>query len=292
MGHPDEPSASVRVSEKRIDPTSDGFTEIARIFEAARNHRRGDFVIDCSRLTWLGANMCAPLAAVLAGRKPRFRNLSDPIKEILEKNGFLTNRRSDTYGTTMAFHRFSRSERDQFTEYIQSQFRGKGLPKMTPALQRRFRQSIFELFENAVAHSNTDLGIFACGQFFPHRNELHFCITDRGVGIPRRVRDFLALPLSATAAIDWAMRDQNTTRRVTDGLPGGLGLKWIRDFIAINGGAVRVASEDGFWWARGRSVATSTLASPFPGTAVDIEINTADTKSYALASEINAGDIF
>lgn len=239
--------------------------------------------------------MCAPLAAALAGRRARFRNLTPAVEAILEKNRFLNapQRREDLHGTTIAFRHFDPTERDEFQEYIRAHFRGKGLPKMTSALMRRLRASLHEVFENAVAHSGTKLGIFACGQYFPNRNELHFCVSDRGVGIPARVRDFLNTPISAVDAIQWAMEGQNTTRLVTDGLPGGLGLKVIRDFIAMNGGSIRVASDDGYWWMRGANVLTKRKLTPaFPGTAVDIEINTADTNSYALAHEIDPGGIF
>lgn len=238
--------------------------------------------------------MCAPLGAVMAGRRPTLQNLTPAIAAILQKNRFITGdtSRVDTYGTTIAFRQFDTSERDDFQRYIADHFRGKGLPRMSTALRREFRQSLFELFENAVAHSDTKLGIFACGQYFPNQSELHFCVADRGVGIPSRVRDFLKEPISAERAIGWAMEGQNTTRLVADGLPGGLGLKMIREFIGKNGGAIHVASDDGYWWDRGGGVVTRKLTAPFPGTAVDIEINTADTKSYALANEIDPREIF
>ncbi|MCU1347942.1 MAG: hypothetical protein JWO56_972 [Acidobacteria bacterium] len=66
----------------------------------------------------------------------------------------------------------------------------------------------------------------------------------------------------------------------------------ILEFIAKNGGSLRVASEDGFWWQEGDRVTKRTLSLPFPGTAVDIEINTADNKKYQLAREIDPLTIF
>jgi len=287
----------MRIEASKIVCNSDGFAVIGRVHQASLLEATdgGEVVVDCSRLTFLGANMCAPLAAALAGRRARFRNVSPAIEAILAKNRFINTSelRLDTYGTTIAYRHFDPSQRDEFQEYVHAHFRGKGLPKMTVALMRRFRESLHELFENAVAHSETKLGIFACGQYFPNRNELHFCVSDRGVGIPTRVRDFLNTPISATDAIEWAMEGQNTTRLVSDGLPGGLGLKVVREFIAMNGGSIRVASNDGYWWMRGANVLTKRRLTPaFPGTTVDIEINTADTRSYALANEIDPKGIF
>lgn len=288
-------SPSMRIETNRIDSSSYGFAAIGRIFAAAASEPGSTLEVDCSRLRFIAANMCAPLGAALAGRRSSFTHVSPAVQAILEKNRFLDRLggRADTYGTTIAYERFQPHQRDDFQEYIQAHFRGKRIPQMTLGLARQFRESLFELFENAVAHSETRLGIFACGQQFPNKNELHFCISDRGVGIPARVRGFLSAPdMSAQAAIDWAMHGSNTTRRVADRLPGGLGLKVVREFIAMNGGAIRVASESGYWWVRGKWAHTERLAYPFPGTAVDIEINTADTKVYALANEINPREIF
>jgi len=276
----------------RIDSSLDGFAAIGRIYTEIREMTSREIEIDCQRLTWLGANMCAPLGAIMAGRRPRYVSLSENIEDILTKNQFLAGSRTDRFGTTITFQEFKRDERARFEQYIEHHFRGKGLPRMTSTLLRRFRESLFELFENAVAHSDTRLGIFACGQFFPKKNELHFCIADRGVGIPARVGEFLRQTIRPCDAIEWAMSKQNTTRLVQDGLPGGLGLKLIREFIELNGGAIRVASDTGYWSFRGKTTSSLMLPHGFPGTAVDIEINTADTKSYALIDEFEQNEIF
>ena len=39
-------------------------------------------------------------------------------------------------------------------------------------------------------------------------------------------------------------------------------------------------------------IVTEPLNNPFPGTVVSVEINTADTHTYLLTSEIKAEDIF
>ncbi|MGE3978889.1 MAG: hypothetical protein AB7F94_15080 [Nitrospira sp.] len=38
--------------------------------------------------------------------------------------------------------------------------------------------------------------------------------------------------------------------------------------------------------------ADALLSAPFPGTVVNVEINTADRRSYALTSEVKEADIF
>lgn len=284
----------MRIGAYRIHTDQDGFEEIARIYTAIEHEPPGDVVVDCSRLEWLDANMCAPLAAavVAPARRILIQKLRPSIETILRKNGFLGGPLDDTHGTTIRCQQFDVTSKSEFASYVEHNFRGKGLPVMSIGLQREFRRSIFELFENAVTHSNTTLGIFACGQFFPNKQQLHFSLADRGIGIPESVRRYLGRSLAASEAIDWAMSGQNTTRRVADGVPGGLGLKIMRDFIAQNGGAIRVASESGFWWVRRADVGRAILRTPFPGTVVDIEINTADSKMYQLAGEVDPTAIF
>lgn len=284
----------MRINAHRIETNQEGFEAVVRFQAALEREPPGDVFVDGSGLGWLDANMCAPLAAAIvpSGRNVIFQNLRPSIKTVLQKNGFLDGAAADTYGTTIHCQEFRVTGSGDFASYVERNFRGKGLPAMSVGLQRDFRRSIFELFENAVTHSRSQLGIFACGQFFPNKHRLHFCLADRGIGIPGSVRGYLGRPLPSAEAIDWAMSGQNTTRRVADGVPGGLGLKIIRDFIGQNGGAIRVASESGYWWVRGMEVGTSTLAAPFSGTVVDIEINTADSKMYQLAGEVDPTAIF
>jgi len=284
----------MRINAPKIYTDEQGFADIARIHAAIENERPGEVLVDCSRLEWLDANMCAPLAAaVIAPNRPIvLQQLRPSIRAILEKNGFLPGGRPDPHGTTIRCQQFEVTSSADFASYVERNFRGRGLPLMSGGLLRELRRSIFELFENAVTHSQTELGIFACGQFFPTKQRLHFCLADRGIGIPGAIRNYLNVEMRAPEAIDWAMTGQNTTRLVSNGVPGGLGLKIIRDFIVQNEGAIYVASDNGFWSVTGVKVGKRLLPAPFPGTVVDIEINTADNKAYQLIGELDPMAIF
>jgi hypothetical protein len=60
----------------------------------------------------------------------------------------------------------------------------------------------------------------------------------------------------------------------------------------LNRGRIQIVSDAGYWQReRGRTV-TARLSQPFPGTVVSLEINTADTQSYALSSELSEANIF
>lgn len=103
----------------------------------------------------------------------------------------------------------------------------------------------------------------------------------------------LGVRVSARQAIVWAMTGANTTRTKSGGIPGGLGLKQIvRKLIELNRGTLRIVSGDGYWQDVAGSVSSGPLQHHFPGTSVDIEINTADTNSYRLSNEIDPLNVF
>jgi hypothetical protein len=161
---------------------------------------------------------------------------------------------------------------------------------MTPGLVKKLRESMFEIFSNAVIHSRTKYGIFSCGQYYPQSGRLVLCISDLGVGIKTNVNETLGLKMVDEQAIQWATQDRNTTKRGP--IPGGLGLKILKEFICMNGGSLQIASECGYWSLCKGHTSLARFPDRFPGTVVAVEINTKDGKSYALASEVQDFEIF
>lgn len=163
---------------------------------------------------------------------------------------------------------------------------------MSEGLLKRFWRSIFEIFSNAVVHSETELGIFSCGQFFPGGKQINFMMADLGIGFRENIRRHTELDLPAADAIEWATQGNNTTKSERDNVPGGLGLKLICEFIDLNGGCVRIVSDVGYWKRKGGQIEKTTFSHCFPGTVAILEIDTADTGSCILASERVEENIF
>ena len=178
-----------------------------------------------------------------------------------------------------------------FSAYIEKEFIHRSeIPTMSSGLLKKFRESIFQIFSNAVLHSRTELGIFSCGQFFPNRETLDFTVADLGVGIRKNILEREEIDFSPEEAIDWATTGNNTTRRGS--VPGGLGLKLLCEFIDLNGGCVQIVSDAGYWKRENQNTQKTRLPHSFPGTVVSVKINTADTHSYRLESELTEKDIF
>lgn len=256
--------------------------------------------IDMEPCHWLDADMCAAFGALLyrlsAVLHPiKLVNLRRDVERILCKNGFLSHygreRLPDRYGTTIPYQRFEVKDNRYFAKYIEDEFvRRSEMPAMSNALQKKFRESVFEIFSNAVIHSQTELGIFSCGQFFPSQHRLVFTVADLGIGIRENIKRSRGTDLRADAAISWATEGTNTTKKGP--IPGGLGLKLLREFITLNQGVLRIVSDAGYWEFSAGQPSTHLFGHPFPGTVVNVEINTLDKHSYALASELSESDIF
>lgn len=280
---------------------SQTFETIARIYHESAHCTFEKVDIDMGDVTWFEADLCAPLGAILYSISEALNtvtlvNMSQPLKVALARNAFLSyygsERIPDGFGTTIEYKRFEVKDDRYFAEYIEYKLmHHTEMPNMSDGLAKKFRESIFEIFNNAVTHSETKHGIFSCGQYFPKKHLLKFTIADLGVGIPKNVRKINGLDqLTAAETIDWATRENHTTKRGK--VPGGLGLKLIKEFIDKNGGTLQIVSDFGIWEFSGGSPRLALMKHPFPGTFVRIWINTADTKSYEMTSERKNFDIF
>jgi hypothetical protein len=286
--------ARVEIALPPIRSDHQGFSTLVNLAGRINAMEYTPISLNMSGATWVDANMCSPLGAILyqASRRSntvRFEHFSEDVQKIFQKNGFLSfyghTKRPDSWGTTIQYQRFERKDDRFFGAYIAQHFKNKAIPEMSPALRKKFWESIFELFSNAVIHSQTELGIFTCGQYFPRKDHISFAIADLGIGIPQTLVNNKGLHMAPEEAIHWAMEGANTTK--TGSIPGGLGLKLLRDFIRLNLGCIQVVSDRGYWEQRADgSVDKQVLPYPFPGTVVNIKINTADTSSYILSSEM------
>lgn len=281
-----------KISIGEIHSSKTGFTQLAKAASELDEFLFDAIEADFSACSWFDANMSAPLGVVFAHATDNLNDIKPTglrpgVEAILTKNEFLTGfgfpERHDTHGTTIPYRRFNAGDERYFAAYLNKLLRGKGLPKMSEALEGRFKNSILEVFVNATTHSESKLGVFACGQYYPNKQQLDFSVADAGIGIRRKIYKELGLKMNSDKAIEWALQEGNTTKKAA--VPGGLGLKLIREFIDKNQGRIQIVSDRGYWEFNPNGETLTRLEVSFPGTVINIEINTADTRSYCLRSE-------
>lgn len=282
-----------------IHSDKEGFEHLASLAADTEKLHADRLEVDFSKCGFFDANMAASLAAVLVRIADNLNaveivKVPSGIEHILRKNRFLLsygyNAIDDVNQTTLPYRRIQLSDAGRFEDYLNRHLQGKGIPRMTEGLGKRFKQSIFEVFQNAVIHSHSRLGVFVCGQFFPQLQRLDLTIADAGVGIRTNVRNYLGIKISSKEAIRWALQEGHTTK--TGPQPGGMGLQFLKEFIVLNKGKIYIASRQGFYEYRDGQESFQKLAADLPGTAVNLEINTGDTSKYRLRSETSPNNIF
>lgn len=290
----------MKISLPEIRHDRAGFEALVRLWAQTNTCFLNDIDIDMNAVTWIDADMCAALGPILyyLGENTNFVkliNIPPDVEGILSKNGFLSyygrEKIPDRWGTTIPYQRFDVKDDRYFADYIERELMSRSeIPPMSPGLIKKFRESIFEIFSNAVLHSRTEKGIFSCGQFFPKRNRINFSVSDLGISIRRSVVEHIGRDFAPEDAISWAVTERNTTK--VGKIPGGLGLKLLCEFIDLNNGRMQIISDAGYWLREKGHTNTARLSQPFPGTVVCLEIDTTDTQSYELFSELSETNIF
>lgn len=249
---------------------------------------------------FFSANMSAALGAVLdllsdGFNTIKFEYIRGDVESILSKNDFLTfygrKRAVDIYGTTIKFQKLKPTDGKFFKSYVIEELLNThvgDLPKMSAGVKEKIVEAIYEIFVNAQIHSEAK-NIYTCGQFFPQKNKIEFTIVDTGIGFRQKVNSRFNWNLSSEEAINWAVQDKKTTKI---GIPGGIGLAVMSEFIKVNGGKFQIISDDGFYEFDANGVALKRFKSGFPGTIVNLQFKTDDNHNYLLKSEININDIF
>jgi len=277
----------------------DGYDFLIDFYKKINNLWLDEIILDFNNTSWFEANLLAILGALLNRAENELNtikilNLNSTLEELLLRNQFLSHfggyNLQDYYRTTVKYTKFKSTEEKLFKHYLDSELLSqKALPKMSDRLRKRINESIFEIFNNAVIHGKCQQ-IFCCGQYYPRKLKLDFTVVDLGVTIKKKVDEYLEQKLSGTQSIKWAVAENNTTK--TGSIPGGLGLKLIREFITLNCGKIQIISADGYWEQKENEVMTQSFHNEFPGTIVNLEFNIDDKTSYMLSTEIDHENIF
>lgn len=279
-----------------IHSTHADYEQIAQFYDEHKDVLFDD--IPLSLLQWFDANMAAPLGAVLDLLEDDlnaivFNHIDDNIKNILQKNGFLSHfgfaQQIDVHGTTIQYQKMKPKDGRYFREYVAAQFLQRHeLPNMSNGLHKKMIEAMLELFVNAQIHSETK-HIYTCGQFFPARQTIAFSIVDTGIGFTEQFRRRFSKKISAVDAIRWSVEDRHTTKL---NIPGGIGLALLREFVNLNKGLLQIVSHDGFYQYDHAGEKTHTLNKPFPGSIVNVLFHTNDRRNYSLLDDNDVSDLF
>ena len=286
---------------RTVRSSFNGFERLGQLASSTRDLKFDELILDMSEVKVFDAHMAAPLGAILARVADAFNavdivDVPGGVEKKLRKNRFLTRYRYEPLRaarrTAMPFRRLRLlSGQGAFENYVEQWLGRKGMPEMSKKARKAFKRKVFEIYQNAVIHSESDIGVFVCGQSFPRKKRLDFTIADAGIGIRETVRRYFENDrIGSVGSMRWALAPHHTTKRGR--LPGGLGLQLLKEFTRLNGGKIQIASRFGFYEYSHGDENFRKMSADFPGTAVTIEVNTADESTYVLSDEIASDEIF
>lgn len=234
--------------------------------------------------------------------KPKSSKVLNSMKKINFLSAFCDeDNKDDTYKTMVKYTNIPLKDNSlilqEFYFYFIMQFMDK-VANLSPKLQKKILQKIFELFSNVFRHSDSALGLFCSGQFYPRQDKFNFTIVDNGITIKKNVNRYLSRQfiknrssldkilgkryesISAVESIKWALINTNSTTG-----EGGLGLSLLMDLIKASNGSIEIISGNGYYGIKDANEIVKELDKSFEGTIISIELNTNSGTYYFLKEE-------
>ncbi len=257
-----------------VNPDYYGYSQIIMLYHSYRNAEFEQVQIKINQ--WFNASLCSCLGSILDLIQSNYNDVyfsfdDDRIRYTMQRNGFLPyygyDKLSDGYNTTIGYKKLLPQDGKCFSEYVNDQLLSRNdYPEKSEFLKRRIHESISEIFSNAKLHSDT-INIYVCGQCFKGKHQIVFTLTDTGIGIKERVNNTLGTNYDSIDAIKWAIKDRHTTKW---GVPGGIGLSILTEYINENNGIFQIISDDGFYELKDQKEEFRKFDLPFPGTVVTL----------------------
>jgi hypothetical protein len=215
------------------------------------------------------------------------------VRTTIRQNGFagaFGDHSAPWDGTSIPYREDPIFRPDEVAEYLSENWLGKGWVHVSEALKNAIVERVLELYVNAFEHSESQIGVFSCGQYFKKLNQLQLTLVDFGIGIPANVRGYLKrvrpdLPaerLKAEDCLKWAFQRMTTTKPGKTGR--GVGLDLLKSFIKVNHGILTVYSNDGYAVITEGQELYKSFSPVFEGAIFHVKL-TCDEAYYCLAGE-------
>lgn len=197
----------------------------------------------------------------------KFKDKTDKLRQTLINNGLIISTEFSKSNKTLPLNKIEDEDdaQDKISQLVEmSQLKNLPQEKKDEIISR-----LYEIPSNALNHSQSSYGIICCG-YYTNKKEFVFSVYDLGIGIPKAVRNHLKKPnMSAKAAINWALKEGNSTS--ADEYSRGLGFVLLEDFRKLFNGKITLISENVVYLSSNRIV-KHYLTTNMPGTLYTIKI--------------------
>ncbi len=267
-----------------IKTSYSGYNQLSQFYQFCLNHRNTPIFLDFTNVGWFDGNLCALLLAMCHHLYYTNGNIfttdAKVIKErfdILYRNGFLQNPdiSYDDRESTVPIKAFDCNDKEGFCSYVDNELlQHRGIRgSLTTKLSDRIKEDLLEVFCNTNHHANTTDPFFVGGQFYPKLKTLKFTMVDLGQGFLAKISKATNGSIKTNLeAINWAIQG-NSTKRVLEDCPGGLGIKSMYNYCKKNKGVLQIISNNGYWSSDFENTVFEggrELPSPFFGTTINL----------------------
>lgn len=180
------------------------------------------------------------------------------------------------------------NNQDAIINYLKEEWLRRSWLSISPRLLNEIVGAVWEIFTNAFEHSETQYGIFTCGQRYPNLDELNLTLVDFGIGIPVNIRRYAKQKgrdpntIQSNKALEWAFTQGSSTKKGK--INAGVGLDLLKEFIRLNEGTLEFYSNDGYVFiGKDKEIYDSGLAG-FDGTVINLKL-WCDEKHYHFSGE-------
>ena len=282
------------LSIPKIWNASEDYNKLFKLWEQiCKSPLNEDFELDFKACNFLGHNGVAFLGGLAhliqhrgGGVTFLWRTVAPNIKMNLAQNGFLYcfgGSQEPWDGNSVPYRSDCHHDKSEIMEYLLEKWLGKGWLNISTPLQDEIAGKVSEIYGNAFEHSDSQIGVFSCGQHYHKKNCLDLSVVDFGIGIAEKVRTLTENEkFSSEEALSWALAYGNSTVR---DVSRGLGLNFLQEFIQCNKGTLRIFSNDGYVKIEDNKVIYKKQKINFSGTLIKITIR-CDELYYCLDSEI------
>ena len=287
----------------QVPTLNDGPQDFARLFGiwSEANDYFEDIRFDFSRCSFLRPNAVAFLGGLARLIESRMGSVTFDwstlhnswVRATIRQNGFATSfgdASAPWDGTSIRYREDSTLDMNGIMDYLTDDWIGKGWVHVSERLRDAIAGRMWEIYNNAFEHSGTAVGVFSCGQYFRHHNNLILSAVDFGRGIPANVRVFLrryveealVTQLSGATCLKWAFERGNST--CLGDVARGLGLDLLQEFVRLNQGKLEIYSNDGYAIVDKDGERYENRGLAFEGTVVHITLR-CDEKLYRFRDE-------
>ncbi|PWJ93312.1 hypothetical protein C7380_108142 [Oceanotoga teriensis] len=190
---------------KRYKSDLNGYEDIVKFHQFCTAGNYDAISLDFSKCSYISPDIISILASAIDISKQKHTNfeyiygtLSSNIrlKNYLNSSGFISyveNKPYEYFGNNAV--KLEKFNINQFEDEILlnkhiDNILATSKINMTDNFHLRLFNSIFELYKNAMIHSETKCGIYSCGHYQPKNEKLIFSLYDSGIGIPNKIRNY------------------------------------------------------------------------------------------------------